>query len=501
MQRLLIFFILFIILRSSTRAPLQNNKFQKESIKVFNKEIGQKGNKLIDSLSDNGTVRLIIRNPVVNDVLKIGKAGLTTNQKGEILYYNDGVPTFLKISQAIGKDTVVDIRTKSSTFVEIIHRVKAVEEFIIPVPIGSILELTYKNNLPHVELIKGGLNNWEVDFINNQLLRFGYSDTTFSSNFANVPYPLLQYRSKHDFLSDVKKEHSYLDSLIKNELISISFYDFFKRNLKHRENLRINQSIDFSKINFANILNTNATYLNESYYHNLIQFYIFKHIEKLPIIKNNTGFSKNMNEVFYKVLNDTTLNNEPKEIALYYVLNNIFSGTPNQSPSFYLEKFSTAFPFSRYLQKLIDDYNLDMSENELNIKGIDNKEITFDQLIKKLKGNYVYIDFWASWCAPCRKSFEYSVPLRAGQLKDFVVIYLAWNDNEDSWRLASKEESIDQYKHNFIIQNSKSSAFLRELNLESIPRYILYDKNGNLITKRAPSPDSISEIKSLISNF
>ena len=36
-----------------------------------------------------------------------------------------------------------------------------------------------------------------------------------------------------------------------------------------------------------------------------------------------------------------------------------------------------------------------------------------EQLIETEKGNVVYIDFWASWCIPCRKSFPWLISLKA----------------------------------------------------------------------------------------
>ena len=54
-------------------------------------------------------------------------------------------------------------------------------------------------------------------------------------------------------------------------------------------------------------------------------------------------------------------------------------------------------------------------------------------------------------------------------------------------------------KNNFLILNSRSSEFISKINLETIPRYIIYGKNGELIHQDAPGPDKKEAVEVLTS--
>ncbi len=145
--------------------------------------------------------------------------------------------------------------------------------------------------------------------------------------------------------------------------------------------------------------------------------------------------------------------------------------------------------------------NLKIEEKEVNLLTIQKKTKTLNQIIKENEGKIIYVDFWASWCLPCRKAMPSSRILKEKYaIKDIVFIYLSIDSDFDKWLLASKKEMLENYSYNYLILNYDKSEYLKILNVSAIPRYIIYDKEGKLVHKNAPSPeaDNIEETLNLL---
>lgn len=72
--------------------------------------------------------------------------------------------------------------------------------------------------------------------------------------------------------------------------------------------------------------------------------------------------------------------------------------------------------------------------------------------------------------------------------KDVVFVYLSIDDEADRWRQAAGEEGLAAYRHNYRVLNRRRSRLLEDLAVQSIPRYLLYDRQGELLYRQAPSP-------------
>lgn len=136
---------------------------------------------------------------------------------------------------------------------------------------------------------------------------------------------------------------------------------------------------------------------------------------------------------------------------------------------------------------------------DLILYGIDGKETTLRQVLNEAKDKVVYIDFWASWCAPCREVMPKSLSLKKEfQNKSVLFLYLSIDKDRLKWEEASGIEGL-RY-NNYQILNQDNSKFLKQIALSVIPRYVLYGKNSVMIDKNAPGPSS-EEIKKLINSY
>ncbi|MEO6287536.1 MAG: TlpA disulfide reductase family protein [Dyadobacter sp.] len=109
-------------------------------------------------------------------------------------------------------------------------------------------------------------------------------------------------------------------------------------------------------------------------------------------------------------------------------------------------------------------------------------KLTLDDIKKRHAGKILVVDFWASWCGPCRETMPGAKKLiEAMKGKDIAFVYLSIDKDASRWKKASDEERLGTYAENYLITNQESARFLKEQNLTFIPRAMIFDKSGKLI--------------------
>lgn len=105
------------------------------------------------------------------------------------------------------------------------------------------------------------------------------------------------------------------------------------------------------------------------------------------------------------------------------------------------------------------------------------------------KGSLVFIDFWASWCAPCRKAnpklltvqqkYEYAQFKKAQR---FVVIAVSLDNNRQDWLKAIDKDGTQSFIHISELKGWNSKAIL-DYKINAIPASFLIDETGKIIGK------------------
>jgi len=122
-----------------------------------------------------------------------------------------------------------------------------------------------------------------------------------------------------------------------------------------------------------------------------------------------------------------------------------------------------------------------------------------------LKGKYVYVDVWATWCGPCKVEIPHLQVVEEkyhGKNIEFVSISVddpkrngSWEKANDNWRKMVEEKELGGIQ--LFAPQGFQSEFIKDYKINGIPRFILIDPEGNIVDASAPRPSS----KELINLF
>lgn len=122
---------------------------------------------------------------------------------------------------------------------------------------------------------------------------------------------------------------------------------------------------------------------------------------------------------------------------------------------------------------------------KFSFSSIDGQQIGLDDL----KGKILYIDVWATWCRPCLQQIpamkELEQKYRDSNIQ-FISISVDQDRDKAKWEKMVREKQMEGIQ----LFAGKSTSFSADYNVNSIPRFLIIGKDGELIDKNAPRPMS-----------
>jgi thiol-disulfide isomerase/thioredoxin len=106
-----------------------------------------------------------------------------------------------------------------------------------------------------------------------------------------------------------------------------------------------------------------------------------------------------------------------------------------------------------------------------------------------LKGKYTYIDVWATWCGPCIREIPALKKVEADYHNkniQFVSVSIDKEKDFETWKTMVNEKELGGVQ--LFADNDWNSKFVKDYEIQGIPRFILIDPNGNIVSSNAPRP-------------
>jgi thiol-disulfide isomerase/thioredoxin len=107
--------------------------------------------------------------------------------------------------------------------------------------------------------------------------------------------------------------------------------------------------------------------------------------------------------------------------------------------------------------------------------------------LSDFRGQLVYLDFWASWCGPCRRQIPHLKKMKEAYAnKPVAFVMISLDDDKDAWLKAVNDESLTGTMLH--AEKAWSSDVAQQYQIKGVPTFVLIDGEGNLIEYNSPRP-------------
>jgi thiol-disulfide isomerase/thioredoxin len=301
---------------------------------------------------------------------------------------------------------------------------------------------------------------------------------------------------------------SFMETKIYFHKISNLQYVFYRKD-KDTSEVYQNKMNDIRKLIIDASKFENTDYLSTEYqswlYYNLSRNITSKirHDKKDEEIEN-----KEIDSLLYDQLEQILT---PYELQMYF-----FKKTSSLAYSYNIDALDEIQPL---INKYVTDQEIkaeideqykkvkkDVSQalpDDATLNNLDDEELldlSFDDVLAKYKGNVIYLDFWASWCGPCKAEMPNSAKLSAKLSEENVVfLYVSTDKDPEAWEKMIRIMQLHGI-HYRLGKNTRKPVF-ETYGIKYIPHYVIFDKEGNMVKNnmtRPSDPETEKMIRELL---
>lgn len=182
-----------------------------------------------------------------------------------------------------------------------------------------------------------------------------------------------------------------------------------------------------------------------------------------------------------KYVNDT-------RVAEFLIYRNVYAHVQSKG----LDDKNYENAFKKYVKspKLVKNFNALCTQfnnlgkgslsADFNATDITGKKVS----LKDLRGKYVYIDIWATWCVPCRKEMPHLLKLEEKYKNaDINFVSISCDTNRKAWEKMVTTKNMKGIQLHF-----SDNSFMKKYMIEGVPHFILLDKEGKIVSADMTRP-------------
>lgn len=394
-----------------------------------------------------------------NDTIRLNKASLFSIYQGKNtvnLYLSTGDNITINYN-AKEKENTLKIDGKGSEYANYLLEKSNKSSSLI----GEGTEVYKKAEAEYKKIFKD-VKQAQEDLLYNYT---GISDNFRAKEKRNINYQYLNYLNKYE------NYHSYYAEK-KDFKVSDSF-------LNELDNLDYTNEDDFQ---FS------------SSYKGLVASSYSKKVQDLIKKDSLLDYSLAQLNVYSKIENQTIKNNLLYDASQYGITftddletfyNTFIKGSTNTENN---EKITKSYNALKAIAK--GNLSPKFTDYENNAGGTTS--------LNDLKGKYIYIDIWATWCGPCIAEVPFLKKIEKqyhNKNIQFVSISIDNKEDHEKWKKMIVDKKLGGIQ--LFADNDWKSQFIEDYLIKGIPRFILIDPNGIIVNSNAPRPSN----KKLISLF
>ncbi|MCG2431966.1 TlpA family protein disulfide reductase [Aequorivita xiaoshiensis] len=338
---------------------------------------------------------------------------------------------------------------------------------------------------------------------NNYLLQRDKFDKNISSKNFSSFYSNL---NEIEFLKHANSIYRYRINLIEKWNLENSKFKYIEETFakldkahKYLNYPKARQSVDPSYIASNGFPKTFETIdINDERLMDLPFYTVLMFLNTVSEVHNrkHQSIDKSLETLKYVILDSLRIKNKKlKEEVAYRTIDWTFEQTDSLDKVFTLYKNYTKN--EKYLNEITNRY--------LKIKGLSKGSPATNFTIRdsegklisleNLRGNIIYIDFWATWCKPCLSEIKPSSQLQE-KLKDKEIKFLniCIESEYNTWKRMVLNQNIEGI--NLFADKEIEKKLKEDYMIQALPRYVIIDKNGKIYDFSAKRPsDSELEVE------